>query len=326
MMPSFEYVKARSIDEAIALLSTRNAKIHAGGTDLLGCIRDRIFPVERVVSLKDVKGLAGIEETPEGVTVGSLATISRIASNSLVARLFPGLAACAHDVASPQLRNQGTLGGNLCQKPRCWYYRGEFNCVRKGGDSCFAMAGENRFHAVLGGDNCFMVHPSDTAPMLIALGASVTASGQKGSRKIPVEELYVKPSIDPRREIVLEAGEIVTSILIPKPPRGLYSSYRKIRARRSWDFALAGIALALQFDGTRVLNARVALSGAAPVPWRSHEVEEVITGRSLDAQTIAKAASAVMAQANPLAQNEYKVGLFKAAIQEELERASGKTI
>jgi xanthine dehydrogenase YagS FAD-binding subunit len=158
--------------------------------------------------------------------------------------------------------------------------------------------------------------------MLIALGASVNVSGQKEPRKIPVEELYVRPSKDVRRETVLEAGEIITSVLIPKPGRGLYSSYRKIRARRSWDFALAGIALALQFDGKRVSKAKVALAGAAPVPWRSREVEEAIIGRSLDPQTIAKAASAAVAQANPLSQNEYKVSLFRAAIQEELERPS----
>ena len=181
-------------------------------------------------------------------------------------------------MASPQLRNQGTIGGNLCQKPRCWYYRGEFHCLRKGGDTCYAVAGENKFHCVLGGENCFMVHPSDTAPMLIALGASVAVSGPKGPRRIAVENLYVSPSRDPRRETVLEAGEVITEIVIPKALQRHYSSYRKIRARRSWDFALAGIALALQFDGPRVLRARVALSGAAPVPWRSKEVEEVING------------------------------------------------
>ena len=225
---------------------------------------------------------------------------------------------------SPQLRNQGTIGGNLCQKPRCWYYRGEFDCLRKGGATCYAASGENEFHCVLGGENCFMVHPSDTAPMLIALNASLVVKGLKGSRRIALEDLYVSPSKDPQRETALEPGEVITEVVIPKAPQRHYSSYRKIRARRSWDFALAGIALALQFDGPRVLRARVVLSGAAPVPWRSKEVEEAITGRSLDRATVARAASVVMAQAAPLAQNGYKVSLFEAAVGEELERAAGR--
>ncbi len=326
MMPPFDYVRARSVDDAVTHLKARNARVQAGGTDLLGCLRDRIFPVERVVSIRGIKGLSGIEETREGIKIGSLTTISQVAASPVVARLFPGLAAAAGEVASPQLRNQGTIGGNLCQKPRCWYYRGEFHCLRKGGDTCYAVAGENKFHCVLGGESCFMVHPSDTAPMLIALGASVRVSGPHGVRSIAVEHLYVSPSADPQRETVLEPGEVVTEVVIPKTLPRHYSSYRKIRARRSWDFALAGIALALQFDGPRVVRAGVALSGAAPVPWRSKEVEEAITGRSLDRATVARAASAVMAQAGPLSQNAYKVGLFEAAMEEELEAAAGRTL
>jgi xanthine dehydrogenase YagS FAD-binding subunit len=325
MIPSFEYVRANTVDEAIKHLATRNAKIHAGGTDLLGCARDRIFPVERVVSIRGIKGLSGIDETLEGAKIGSLTTIAQLAASPVVARSFPGLAVAAGEVASPQLRNQGTIGGNLCQKPRCWYYRGEFDCIRKGGMNCYAEAGENKFHCVLGGANCFMVHPSDTAPILIALGASLVAKGPKGSRRITVENLYVSPSDNPQRETVLEPGEIITEIIIPRTSGRHYSSYRKIRARQSWDFALAGVALALQFEGRRVLRARAVLSGAAPVPWRSKEVEEVITGRNLDRATIARASSAVMKQASPMTQNGYKIRLFEAAMKEELERAANSS-
>ena len=325
MMPSFEYVRANSVDEGIKHLSSRNAKVHAGGTDLLGCMRDRIFPVERIVSIRGIKELSRIDETLENISIGSLTTITQLTTSPVIGRLFPGLAAAAGEVASPQLRNQGTIGGNLCQKPRCWYYRGEFDCMRKGGMTCYAVAGENKYHCILGGDNCFMVHPSDTAPMLIALGASLVVKGPKGTRRIAVENLYVSPSNDPQRETVLESGEIITEIVIPKTSERHYSSYRKVRARQSWDFALAGIALALQFDGRRVLRARVMLSGAAPVPWRSKEVEEVITGRSLDRATIAKAVSVVMKQSKPLAQNGYKISLFEAAMKEELERTANRT-
>ena len=160
----------------------------------------------------------------------------------------------AGEVASPQLRNQGTIGGNLCQKPRCWYYRGEFDCMRKGGMTCYAVAGENKFHCILGGENCFMVHPSDMAPMLIALGASLVVKGPKGTRRIAVENLYVNPSDDPQRETVLESGEIITEIVYSENIGTALQLLRKIRARRSWDFALAGVALAFQFDGRRILG------------------------------------------------------------------------
>lgn len=326
MMPSFEYARARSVNDAIALLSAPDARIHAGGTDLLGCMREGIFPVGRVVAVKGLRDLSGIRENHGGLSVGSLTTIAQLAASPIVADLLPGLAMAANDVASPQLRNQGTVGGNLCQKPRCWYYRGEFNCLRKGGDNCFAVSGENRFHCILGGDNCFMVHPSDVAPMLIALDASVTVAGPKGTRRIAVENLHVHPSEDPRRETVLDANEIITEVVVSKPMPRHYSHYRKIRARRSWDFALAGIALALRFEGSRVGMARVVLSGAAPFPWRSREVEEAIMGRSLNDETIAAAASAIMKQAAPLSQNAYKVRLFEAAIEEELIRAAGRNL
>ncbi len=323
-MPSFEYVRARSIDEAVSLLSSGSARIHAGGTDLLGCLRDRVFQAERVVSIRGIEGLSGIRETSDGVAIGALATVAQVAASPIIGRVFPGLAQAAGEVASPQLRNQGTIGGNLCQKPRCWYYRGEFHCLRKGGDTCFAVDGENRFHCVLGGENCFMVHPSDTAPMLIALGASITAKGAKGTRRIALESFFVRPADDPRRETVLDQAEVITEIIVPKPSQGHYSSYRKIRARRSWDFALAGIALAIRFDRRRVQEARVVLSGAAPVPWRSKEVEEALVGRSLDGPIIGTAASVIMERATPMDQNGYKTRLFEAAVEEELQRASSR--
>jgi xanthine dehydrogenase YagS FAD-binding subunit len=324
MMPSFEYARARSIDDAIDLLSVPNARIHSGGTDLLGCMRERIFPVERVVSLKGIRDLSGIADNGREVTVGALATITQVTTDPIIGSLFPGLAMAAGEVASPQLRNQGTVGGNLCQKPRCWYYRGDFACLRKGGRECFAPGGENKYHAVLGGDNCFMVHPSDLAPMLVALDASVIVKGPKTTRRVPVESLHVRPADDPRKETVIAPNEVITAVVIPRPGNRHYSSYRKIRSRRSWDFALAGIALSLRFDGSRVAAARVTLSGAAPFPWRSKEVEDAINGHTLDDRTIAAAVGAVMKHAAPLSQNAYKVELFEGAIEEQLRRAAGR--
>jgi xanthine dehydrogenase YagS FAD-binding subunit len=225
-------------------------------------------------------------------------------------------------VASPQLRHQGTLGGNLGQKPRCWYYRGEFDCLRKGGPKCYAVAGQNQFHCILGGSGCFIVHPSDTAAALVALDARVEIVGPKGKRTLALEQFHVPPKTDPRRETVLEAGELVSAVLLPAPG-GRRSSYRKVRARQSWDFAVAGVALALQLEGSRVREARVVLSGAAPIPWRSRPAEAALTGRTLDAQSAREAAAAAMSEARPLAHNGYKLPMFQGLIEEELLKLSG---
>jgi xanthine dehydrogenase YagS FAD-binding subunit len=323
MLPNFAYVRPRTLEQAIGQLQGREDLIHAGGTDLLGCLRDGVFGARKVVSLSGLDGMRGIEETAEGgVRIGALTTISEVAGSSLLQRTFPGLAQGASEVASPQLRNQGTLGGNLCQKPRCWYYRGEFDCLRKGGPKCFAVAGENQFHCILGGAGCYIVHPSDTAPVLAALGAEAIVAGPKGKRRVPVSELHVPPARDPQRETVLEPEEVLTEVAIPAPAQGLYTSYRKVRARRAWDFALAGVALALVFEGNTVARARIVLSGAAPIPWRSKEAEGAVAGGRITPDTAERAGEAAVRQASPLAQNGYKVPMFRGVVAEELLKAA----
>jgi xanthine dehydrogenase YagS FAD-binding subunit len=324
MLTNFSYVRPKSQEEAIKQLTGPEAGLLAGGTDLLGCLRDRIFDLKTVVSVSGLNDLKGISNTPEGgMRIGALTTIAEVAEHTEVDRQYRALAQAARTVASPQLRNQATIGGNLCQKPRCWYYRGEFLCLRKGGDKCFAVSGENQFHCILGGGPCFMVHPSDTASALVAFDASVRIAGPKGSRTVPVEKFHVLPSVDVRRETVLERGEIVTEIMLP-PGRGMRSSYRKVRGRATWDFALAGIALAIRFDGGKASHVRAVLSGAAPIPWHSREIEETLVGSTFDAAAIAKAAAASVKKAMPLNGNAYKVQLFRRMIEEELA-AIGKT-
>jgi xanthine dehydrogenase YagS FAD-binding subunit len=319
MVPTFSYIRARSLDEAIHYLSLDGARAHAGGTDLLGCLRDRVFDVTTVVSIAGLKKLKGIGETAAGgLRIGSLTTVAEVARNPIIGSKYRALSMAASEVASPQLRNQGTIGGNLCQKPRCWYYRGEFHCLRKGGDLCYAVAGENPYHCILGGENCFIVHPSDTAPALIALGASVTLVGPKGRRTVGVENLHIPPAEDYTRETVLEPAEIVTEIVLPPPAEGLRSSYRKVRARRAWDFALAGVALAMVFDGDRAADARIVLSGAAPVPWRSAAAEKTVEGKRLNRNRAAKAAEAAVKNAEPMEQNAYKIPLFRGLIEQQL--------
>jgi xanthine dehydrogenase YagS FAD-binding subunit len=302
MIPSFSYIRSRSVDEAIRYLSLDGARVYAGGTDLLGCLRERIFDVTTVVSIAGLKELTGIRKTPAGgLRIGALTTIAEVTRNPIIRSKYQTLSTAAAEVASPQLRNQGTIGGNLCQKPRC-----------------FAVEGENAYHCILGGENCFIVHPSDSAPALVALQASVTIAGPNGRRSVLVENFHMSPSEDCMRETVLEPAEIVTEIVLPPPAEGLRSSYRKVRARRAWDFALAGVALAIAFSGDQAVDCRMVLSGAAPVPWRSAEAENVIKGRQLDRDRATRAAAMALKNAEPMGQNEYKIPLFRGLIEQQL--------
>lgn len=313
-------MRARSLDQALEQLSKGEAGILAGGTDLLGCLRDSVFSTNKLVSITRVKDLKGIIETKEGgLRIGALTSISEIAAHPLIRERYQALGQAALQVATPQLRNQGTIGGNLCQKPRCWYYRGGFHCQRKGGDTCYAFRGENQFHGIFGSDGiCCYVHPSDIAPVLTALEAQVRIVGPRGTKVVPIGRFYLLPRENVERETVLETADIVTDIVIPPPAEGLVTRYRKVRVRRSWDFALAGAALALVFKGGKVERAGIVLSGAAPVPWRSRSAEEALTGHVLDHKTIERACRAAVEKAQPLRHNEYKVPLFKAILEEEL--------
>jgi len=318
MLPNFSYIRARSKQEALDNLASQGAYVHAGGTDLLGCARDEVFEVEKLVSISRLEELKGITHADEGgIRIGALTTISEIAASTVIRESYPGLAQAASDVASPQLRNQGTLGGNLCQRPRCWYFRGDFHCAKKGGDMCYAVEGENRYHAIFGGDPCYIVHPSDTAPMLVALGAEIHISGARGERSMALENFFVLPDQDLERENVLQQGEIVTEVVLPAAS-GVKSSYRKIRERGAWDFALVSVALAVRLSGSTVAEARVVLGGVAPAPWRSAAAEAALIGKEPNPSVAAAVAAAAVAGAQPLEQNAYKVLLARGALMESL--------
>ncbi|KPK07582.1 MAG: molybdopterin dehydrogenase [Gemmatimonas sp. SG8_28] len=319
MLPSFAYLRAASLDAAVQQLAAEGAKVHAGGTDLIGCLRDEVFDATTVVSITELAELRGITRQPGGgLRIGALTTVAQVAADPLVRDQYPALAQAAGAVASPQLRNQGTIGGNICQRPRCWYFRGQFPCLRKGGNTCYALAGENHYHCILGGERCYIVHPSDTAPALVALGATVRIAGPGGTRAVPIEEFFVLPGTNVERETVLEQGEIVTDIILPQPQAGQRSSYRKVRGRGAWDFALAGVALRIVITDGRVADARVVLSGAAPVPWRSRPTEDIIRGTALEPGVCRQAAEAAMRDARPLKRNGYKIPLFRGVIEEAL--------
>jgi len=320
MLPSFEYTQPRSLSQALTQLATPGAHAHAGGTDLIGCLRDNVFAAKRVVSLGHIDELRGIRPSSDGgLRIGALTTIADIAIHAVVKERYSALALAAALVASPQLRNQGTLGGNLCQRPRCWYFRGDYHCSRKGGDTCYAIAGDSRYHAIFGGAGCFVVHPSDTAPALMALGASIRVQGARGNRVVPVDQFFVGPDRDITRETVVTAGEIVTEVLLPAPRAGLRSTYRKVRARAAWDFALAGAAVALTTKDGRIDTARIVLSGVAPIPWRVPAAEQALIGHAADASAIAAAADAAVLRADPMTDNAYKVAMARGVVLEAIE-------
>jgi xanthine dehydrogenase YagS FAD-binding subunit len=319
MIRNFAYVRAGSIAEAVKALGSKGARLHAGGTDLMGCMRDDVFEVQRVVSISGLKELKGISARPDGgVRIGALTTIADIAANATLAEKYAVLAQAAAEVASPQLREQGTIGGNLCQRPRCWYFRGDFHCARKGGEMCYAAEGENQYHAILGGERCFFVHPSDTAVALAALQARLTITGPSGTKTVRVENFFVGPDKDFLKENILAPEEIITAIDLPPLAGKVRSSYRKIRARRAWDFALTSVGIVLQYEQETVVKARILLGGVAPYPWRAAAAEKLLVGKKPDSAVAAAAAQAAIEGADPLRDNGYKVEMVKGAVEESI--------
>jgi xanthine dehydrogenase YagS FAD-binding subunit len=319
MIRPFTYKKAATVQEAVTASARPGARVLAGGTDLLGCLRDEVFTAGTVVSISGVKELKGIStRTGGGLRIGALTTLTEIAESKVLREKYAVLSQAAASAASPQLRNQGTLGGNLCQKPRCWFYRGDFHCFRKGGDDCFAIDGQNEYHAIFGGDPCYMVHPSDTAAALVALDARVTIAGPAGRRTTPLAEFFVLPKDDFSKENVLKAGEVVREVLLAAPQGEVRSKYRKVRERGAFDFALAGAAVVVRIAAGKVASARVVLSGVAPVPWRSEDAEKALIGKVLDEATVSAAGVAAVKSASPLSRNGYKVSMVQGILEETL--------
>ena len=319
MMNNFEYVKAGSLAEAIKALSVKGAWVHAGGTDLLGCARSEIIQVDKVVSLSGLKQLKGISTQPDGgIKIGALTPLAEIAAHAAIAAKYSVLAQAAASVGSPQIRQQGTVAGNLCQKPRCWYYRTDIQCRKKGGTKCYAMGGENQYHAIFGGGPCFFVHPSDVAVALVALQAQISIAGRTGNKAVNIENFFVSPKTSVDKENVLLSGDIVTEIRIPPIAGNAKTLYRKIAARGSWDSALVSVAAMVQIENDTARAARIVLGGVAPHPWRIEAAEKLLIGKKLDPAAATAAAEAAVAGAMPLRDNAYKVEMVKGAVEEAL--------
>jgi xanthine dehydrogenase YagS FAD-binding subunit len=330
-LPAFAHLDARSVEEAVHCLAEHGegARVLAGGTDLLGLLKDRISgpgqPLPAVlVNVKTIPGLASITVGPEGeLRIGAAATLDDLQRHPALMGPLAGLAQAAGSVATTQIRAMGTVGGNLCQRPWCWYFRHpQFVCFKRGGRQCFAIPGNNlTYFSVLGLGICVMSHPSDLAPALMALDARVAVAGVSGRREVPVQEFF--RGARSVGETVLAPAEIVTWVDVPAPAPGSRSVFLKHRVRDTWDFALAAVAVAATPRAGGLQDVRIALGGVAPFPYRATAAEAVIAGRALTDAAIAEAAEAAVARARPLAMNAYKVDLTRALVKRALTAVMG---
>ena len=318
-MRSFVYERPETIDEALKLLDADTRPL-AGGTDLLTLMKGDIAAPERLLDIKRLSELSDqITLDGDRIGIGALATLAQLEIDELVMSHLPALAEAAEVAATPQLRNMATIGGNVLQRPRCWYYRNDdVQCWLKGGDECFARGGDNREHAIFDVSPCVAAHPSDLAAVLVAYGATVHYRDTGGEHEIAAEDFFQAPTDDRRIEHVLPETAVITGVTIPLPKESARSTYLKAMDRKAWAFALAGVAVSLEMDGDMVSAARVVLGGVAPVPVRAPEAESVLVGSRLDSEVANRAAQAAIAGTEPLSHNGYKVPLVIALVRKAI--------
>lgn len=320
-MRAFEYVSPASKEQVATLLS-ENAAILAGGTDLLALMKDDVVAPARLVNIKQLSALRGINYQPgNGLRIGALTTIAELAAAKNELAMYPALLEAANEAASPQIRNLATIGGNMCQRPRCWYFRNGMGLFPKAPDGrSMVVEGDNRYAAILGNSGpAYFVSPSTIAPVLIAYGAKIRLYSEKASgggvRELPLEKFFVIPKSENELEHNLKPGEMVTEIVVPSPARDLKTSVYEVRQKAAFDWPLAMATVALEMDGNTVKSARVVLGQVAPVPWVSHEAAQELIGKSITPETAMAAANAALAGARPLSQNKYKITLAKVAVK-----------
>jgi xanthine dehydrogenase YagS FAD-binding subunit len=335
----FELVDARSAAEAVSLLEKygSRAQFFASGADVLYMLKDRIrgpavTPPEVLVNLRTAKELDGIEISEGRLRVGAMATLADLAGHPAVRRDFPLIAEAVERIASPQLRNTSTVAGNLCQRPRCWYFRNpDIVCLKKGGSSCWAVEGENRwYHAIVEGGPCHIVHPSDLAPALVSLGASATLLGPRGKREVLLEQFFVTTEKSLFRENVLEAGELIVGVIVPRPRPGTGQAFEKATIRQADEFALVSVAVAATLDGEKCLDCRITYGGVSPRPYRARLAEAELRGKVPSDEAVTEAAGDEFRAARPMSGNAYKIplagGVLRRAfrrIREARSRAAG---
>lgn len=319
-MKAFTNANARDARQAAALAKQarsdgRRVAFAGGGSDLLGLVKDQIVRPDLIVRLASIKNGDQVERSRAGLSIGGLITLDALSKHEVIRKDYAVLAEAASSVATPQIRNVGTLAGNVCQRPWCWYYRNGFPCYKAGGNQCFSFAGENEFHAIFGGGPSYIVHPSDTAPALVALGATFNISGPVGDRKLSATEFFTLPRQNAAKENALADDEVLVSVEIPSQKANVRSTYKKLMDREAWTHAVVSAAVVLEMSGDVVRSARIVLGGVAPVPWRLAEVEQILAGQRMTDSVLDKAGDAAVAGARPLSQNAYKVPLTRNLVR-----------
>lgn len=318
-MKTFTYEVADDLGSALAVLNSKRT-LKAGGIDLLDRLKERLDLPETVVSIGGVDALRYIKEEGGAIRIGCLTTLADIGRSELLAKRFPALHESGGGAATPQVREQATLGGNLCQRPRCWYYRSiDFNCLKKGGGTCYAVEGENRYHAVIGGGPCHIVHPSNCAPALVAADADFIIKNAHGERTVKATDFYKLPRDSMYAENQLAEGEVLAEVVIPSVPT--QSASVELREKQSFDWPMA-MATAAQVDGTW----RVCLGAVAPIPWLSKPAMDVLGSSDITPELAAKAGEAAADEAMPMSQNAYKIQLIKVAVKRALLIAAGEEV
>jgi xanthine dehydrogenase YagS FAD-binding subunit len=322
MMPHFDLFQPDSLDTALDLAARlgEDGWLVGGGQDSFDWLKNRTRRTSAVIDLSGITSLKGVREADGGIEIGALTTITEVQDNALIRERYELLATAAGRVASPQIRNAGTLGGNLCQDTRCWYYRAGVDCYRAGGNMCYADTpqGQNREHAIFGASRCVAVTPSDTANALTALDASMILRSKSGQRSVPAADFFVGPAVNIRRMTVVQPGEILTAVRIPGTWAGTKFYFEKVADRAAWDFALLSIAAAVRLKGETIDDARLVCGAAACVPHRLIPVERALVGRGLDDKTLASAVALATEGARPLQFNGFKIPLLQNLVQRAL--------
>ncbi|MDQ3657661.1 MAG: xanthine dehydrogenase family protein subunit M [Chloroflexota bacterium] len=336
-MRPFSYIRPSTISEAITLLGARpdgddvreddRPRLLAGGTDLLTLMKDDIAVPSQLIDIKRLPELDNtISPSPEGTRIGALTSLAQIVDDPVIRDMYPALSEAAGLAATPQLRNMATIGGNLLQRPRCWYYRNDLvSCWLKGGEDCPARDGENQHHALFGESPCVAVHPSDLATALVTLEASIRIQGSEGERTLPLEAFFSQPTEARRRENVVQQSDVITAIIVPNPAPTAQSTYLKAMDRKVWAFAQVGVGAMLVIEEQRITEARLVLGAVAPTPWRATAAEGLLTGATPGRELFERVAGVALEGAAPLSHNGYKVPLAKALVIRALMAASTPT-
>lgn len=322
-MRPFEYASPTTREQALRLLASPGSAVLAGGSDLLALMKDQVETPARLVNLKEIRDLRGIKVDPKaGLRIGALVTLDELAADPALRFEYGVLADSAGRVAGPQIRNVATVGGNLCQRPRCWYFRNGFGLLAMKDGRSMVQEGDNRYHAIFGDGTAWFVLPSTVAPLLVALGTQVTILGPQGERRVDLESFYRVPKAEGEREHDLAPGEMVTEITVAPVAGRRLASY-EVRQRETLDWSLATASVALQMDGPRVAKARVVLGQVAPSPWTAKEAEALLQGKTIDRAVAEQAGEAAVQGAKPLSRNRYKIQLARVAVKRAVLAAAG---